>query len=175
MSSFLSRLIGAARLKIATYEDVEADSAAFGQAMSVVVLSSLATGIGASVQVGPRGLLLIVLLALIGWLFWAWISYFIGVWLLPTTETRADWGQLLRTTGFATAPGVVRFLGVVPMLTSTVFLLTSVWMLAAFVLAVRQALDYSSTWRALAVCLVGWTANLVLFFVLSRFLEGELF
>jgi hypothetical protein len=168
MATYTQRMTGAARLNIATYEEVEADSSSFGQAMGVVVLSSVAAGIGMIGQQGGIGLIAGTVGGLIGWFFWAWVTYIIGTRLLPAPQTHADWGQLLRTTGFAAAPGIFRVLAVVPLIAGLVFFVTGVWMLVAFVIAVRQALDYTSTWRAVGVCLIGWIAYGVIFFVLSR-------
>ena len=166
MMSFTQRVIGAAKLDVHTYEEVEADTTAMGQAMGVVALSSVAAGIGAVGQQGTAGLFGGLVAALLGWLLWAGLTYFIGTRILPTPQTHADWGELLRTTGFASAPGILRILGIVPGLTGLVFSVTSVWMLAAFVVAVRQALDYTSTGRAVGVCLIGWLVNgAILFFV----------
>ena len=158
MTSFTQRVIGAARLDVHIYEEVEADTTAMGQAMGVVALSSVAAGIGTVGREGTMGLfggpvaaLLGLVAALLGWLLWAGLTYFIGTRILPTPQTDADWGELLRTTGFAAAPGMLRILGIVPGLTDSVFFVAGVWMLAAFVVAVRQALDYTSTGRAVGV------------------------
>ncbi len=172
MASFAERVIGAAKLDVHTYEEIEADRTAFGQAMVVVVLSSLAAGIGMIGRAGAPGLIVGVLAALIGWFMWAWLTYIIGTRLLPMPQTHADWGQLLRTTGFSAAPGILRILGVVPVLGGLVFLVAGIWMLVAMVIAVRQALDYTSTGRAIGVCLIGWVVNVVIFVILSVFLGG---
>ena len=172
MASFAERVIGAAKLDVHTYEEVEADTTAFGQAMGVVVLSSLAAGIGMIGREGAPGLLAGTIAALVGWFIWAGLTYFIGTRILPMPQTHADWGQLLRTTGFASSPGILRILGVVPVLGGLVFLVAGVWMLIAFVIAVRQALDYTSTGRAIGVCLIGWVVNVVIFVILSLFLRG---
>jgi hypothetical protein len=105
--------------------------------------------------------------ALILWFVWAGLTYLIGTKLLPTPETRADWGQLLRTTGFAAAPGLLRVFGALPLLGGLVFAVTGVWMFVCVVIAVRQALDYTSTLRAVAVCFIGWLiyAAILLMFV----------
>lgn len=169
MASFSQRMIGAARLDFHAYEEVEADPTALGQAMGIVVLSSLAAGIGAAGR-GAPGLVSGAVGALAGWFLWAGLTYLIGTRLLPAPQTHADWGQLLRTIGFASTPGMVRILGVVPGLTALVFLIANLWMLVAFVIAVRQALDYTSTWRALGVCVIGWLAYGAIFVVLHRFL-----
>ena len=168
MASFTERLVGAATLNVHTYEEVEADSTAIGQAMGVVILSSLAAGIGDIGRGGP-GILAAVVGALLGWLVWAGLTYLIGTRLLPEARTRADWGQLLRTTGFAAAPGIVRVLGIIPLLGWLVLGIASLWMLAAFVVAVRQALDYTSAGRAIGVCLIGWVANGAIFLFLRLF------
>ena len=166
MATFIQRIIGAAKLSARTYEEVEADTTALGQAMGVVVLSSVATGIGASGQEGVPGLFIGVVTALAGWCIWAGLTYLIGARLLPMPQTRADWRELLRTTGFASAPGIARVLGIVPGLSELVFFITAVWMLAAFVVAVRQALDYTSTLRAVVVCVIGGIVYAVIYFVL---------
>lgn len=157
MPGFMERLAGAAKLDPRTYEEIEADTGALPQALGVLIISSVAAGIGTA-RLGPLGLVGGILSALIGWLIWAWLTYMIGTRVLPGAHTEATWGQLLRTTGFATAPGILRVLGVipVPLFQALVFFVAGVWMLAAFVVAVRQALDYESTWRAVGVALLGW-------------------
>lgn len=156
MTTFAQRVFLSAKLDAGVYEEVETDRAALGQAMGVVVISSLAAGVGAVSQVGAGGLLLGTLAALAGWAVWAGLIYFIGTRILPEPQTRADYGELLRTIGFASAPGIIRVLGLLPGLATAVFFAAGIWMLAATVVAVRQALDYRSTWRALGVCLIGW-------------------
>lgn len=167
MSSFSERMIGAAKLDPVIYEEVEADSGAIGQAVGVVVLSSLAAGVGAMLYVGfLKGLLLGTVAALIGWFVWAFLTWIIGTKLLPEAQTEADMGQLLRTIGFAAAPGILRVFGIIPVLGGLIVLICNVWMLVAMVVAVRQALDYKSTWRAVGVCLIGWVALIVIQVVL---------
>jgi hypothetical protein len=153
--SLTDRMIRAAKLDRELYEEVEADAGATSQALGVVVLASLAAGIGAA---GGEPVVIIasILSALLGWLLWAVLTWVIGAKLLPAPETNASFGQLLRTTGFSASPGILRVAGVIPLLGPFVMIATGVWMLAAMVVAVRQALDYTSTARAFAVCLIGW-------------------
>ena len=138
------------------YEEVEADPEAMGQAMTVVVLSAVAAGIGNIATGGLVGIVIGTLGALLGWYVWAFFVYFIGTRWFPEPDTRADHGELLRTIGFSSAPGLLRVFGIIPGLTSLVFAVAGIWMLVAMVIAVRQALDYQSTWRAIGVCGVGW-------------------
>ncbi len=160
--NFVNRMIRAAKLDVQLYEEVEADKTALGQALGVVVLSNLAAGIGTIGLVGGyRAIPLGVILAIGGWFIWAFLTYWIGTRLLPEPQTQADWGQLLRTTGFSSSPGLIRVLGILPGLTGVVFLVAAVWMLISMVIAVRQALDYKSTWRAVGVCLIGWTIQVL--------------
>jgi hypothetical protein len=155
MSSFVERVIGAAKLDAHIYEEVEHDRTAMAQAMTVVVLSAVAAGIG-SLHAGFRGLVVVSVVALVGWFIWGWLTYLIGTKLLPEANTKADPGELLRTIGFSSAPGVLRIFGFVPLLGGVISFVASVWMLVAMVIAVRQALDYSSTNRAIGVCAIGW-------------------
>jgi hypothetical protein len=151
------------------YEDVEADESATLQAMGVVLLSSIAAGVGVSGLRGDRLITIVTisLLALAVWMVWALLTYEIGTWWLPASQTHATPGELLRTIGFASAPGVFRVAAMIPGLRTAVFAVTAVWMLAAMVVAVRQALDFTSTARAVAVCAVGWTLALCLALVIG--------
>jgi hypothetical protein len=170
MNGFVIRMMRAAKLDIHLYEEVEADRGALGQAMGVVVLSSIAAGIGSGAKTGFGALLAGTLVALLGWLVWAYLTYFIGTRLLPEQQTKADYGELLRTVGFSASPGLVRILGIIPGIAGIVFLVAGVWMLVAMVIAVRQALDYRSTLRAVGVCIIGWVIQaLMIALVLSIF------
>ncbi|MGH7766583.1 MAG: YIP1 family protein [Candidatus Binatia bacterium] len=161
MSSLVDRAVRAAKLDVTVYEEIEADRTALGQAMGVVALSSIAAGIGSVVSAGATGLFIGAIGALVGWVIWAYLTFFIGTKLLPESQTDADIGQLLRTIGFSSAPGVIQVLGVIPVLGKIIFFVASVWMLVAMVIAVRQALDYSSTLRAVGVCVIGWIVQAV--------------
>jgi hypothetical protein len=165
MASFVQRVIRAAKLDPAIYEEVENDGGATGQAMAVVVLSSIAAGIGVYGMSGLTGpgretiageVVGGAIVALISWMVWALVTMLIGTKILPEAGTKANWGELLRTLGFSSSPGILRILGVIGGLGRLIAVLSSLWMLIAMVVAVRQALDYRSTWRALAVCLIGF-------------------
>ena len=156
MASFSERLLRASLLHADTYEEVEADASAGRQAFAVVLLSSAAVGIGGIANSGPEGILVQIVCAVVGWWTWAYTTYFIGTKLLPTPETSADPGQLLRTMGFAGAPGIVRLLMLVPVLAFPAWVVGTLWELVAMVVAVRQALDYSSTLRAIVVAAIGF-------------------
>jgi hypothetical protein len=169
----LDRVIRAARLDASLYEEVEADPSSMRQATMVVVLASIAGGIGTAGIEGQPGLIIGLILNLIGWYVWAFLTYFIGTRLLPQPSTEADIGQLLRTLGFAAAPGLLRVVGFLPFIGPLVIVITAFWSLATMVVAVRQALDYDSTLRAVAVCVIGWIVQLLIimipFFVIGSF------
>ncbi len=160
MATLVDRVLGTARLAPAAYEEVENDTTANGQAIGVVVLSALAAGIGTGAGVG--GLVLGVLVSLAAWYVWTFLTYWVGTRLLPEPQTNATHGELLRAIGFASGPGIIRVLGIVPPLRELVFLIAAVWMLVAAVVGVRQALDYRSTWRAVGVVAIGWIVQSVL-------------
>jgi len=168
MNPFVDRMIRAAKLDKNLYEEVEADKSALGQSVAVVILSSVAAGIGVIAEAGITGILTGTIMALIGWLIWAYLTYIIGTKILPTPETKADYGELLRTIGFSSSPGLIRIIGIIPGLAGIVFLVAGIWMFIAMIIAVRQALDYTSTWRAVGVCIIGWIVQAI---VLGIFLS----
>jgi hypothetical protein len=166
-SQFINRIIRACKLDVSLYEEVEADKSATLQAASVVVLSSLAAGIGA-ISLGASNFLMAPLLSLVSWYIWAYLIYFIGAKLFPEAKTEADHGQLLRTIGFSSAPGLIRIFGFTPELMSITFIGSGIWMLVAMVVAVRQALDYESTWRAVGVVTIGFLVQAIVLIMMIR-------
>jgi hypothetical protein len=147
------RMIGAAFLDIQTYEEVEADSSATGQAAMVVAMVAVASGIGASGD-GLWTALFAPISALLGWLIWAGVTYLIGAKIFGGT---ASWGELLRTLGFAQSPGILYILAILPIVGVFVRMVLPIWMLWAGIIAIRQALDFS-TGKAFATALLGWLA-----------------
>jgi hypothetical protein len=160
-------MIGAARLNAQTFEEVEADPSAIRQALLVVLLVALATGVGSLEVGGVRGLIVGVVIGLVGWALWAGITYFIGTTLFRTAETQASWGQLARTLGFAQSPGIFKVFGFIPAVGPVILFAVFAWQLAAMVVAIRQALDYTSTWRAIGVAAVGFIPYVLLLSLLA--------
>ncbi len=172
MNQFVDRMIRAAKLDAHVYEEVEADTSAMGQAIGVVTLSSLAGGIGFMQAAGLTGLVIGTIGSLLSWYIWAFLTYIIGTKLLPEPQTHADHGELLRTIGFASAPGMIRVLAILPGLNTLVNVLAGAWMLVAMVIAVRQALDYQSTYRAIGVCVIGWIVQAAILGLLIAMMGG---
>jgi hypothetical protein len=164
--TLIGRMIRAARLDPRLYAEVEADVTSTGQAASVVLLAAFAGGI--NYPGAPFSILFVGLLAaLLGWLLFAYVIYLIGAKLLPESGTKADFGALLRAMGFANAPGVLKLLGIVPELRVLVFFVAMVWVLVATVTAVRHALSYKSSWRAIGVCAIPLLASQLLIFAVA--------
>ena len=163
MATLQDRMLRAAKLDVDLYEEVEADQSATQQAMLVVVLSSVAAGLGAmGSDGGGLGTMLSGTVgALVGWFIWAFLTYFIGTKILPEPQTSADMGELLRTIGFSSSPGVIRIVGIIPGLYIISTMVAFIWMLVAMVIAVRQALDYDSTLRAVGVCIIGFLVQIM--------------
>ncbi len=149
--SLLDRMRGAAFLEIATYEEVEHDESLTRQAALVVVIVAIARGIG-GLNEGTQGIFVGIVLALLGWLLWAGITYLVGDKLLGGTAT---WGELLRTLGYAQSPGVLLVIGFVPLVGWLVALIVPFWLLVTGIVAIRQALDFS-TGKAVLTAVLGW-------------------
>ncbi len=160
--TFPQRAIGVARLEVPVFEEIEADRHATSQALVIVVLSSMAAGIGLTSSVYNAPVVHRVMLALLLWVFWATATYIVGVYLMPEPQTQTNVGELLRTIGFAASPGILRIFGFIPALGDVIYGLSTAWMFVAMVIAIRQALDYKSTGRAILVCLITWTLALLI-------------
>ncbi len=160
--SLINRIFRAAKLDVHLYEEVEADKTAMRQAMTIVILSGIAAGVGSISQGGALGVAMGTVTGLVGWYIWAFLTFLIGTKLLPEPQTKSNINELLRTIGFASAPGLIRVFGVFPGIEKLVFPVAAVWMLVAMVIAVKQALDYKAIWRAVIVCLIGWFVQIAI-------------
>jgi hypothetical protein len=163
MATLVDRMKGAAMLETAIYEEVEADKTASGQAALVVVIAAIAGAIGAY-GFGPSAIIGRLLLALIGWLVWSGVTYLIGVHVFGGTAT---WDELLRTLGFAHAPAVLYVLGILPFIGSLFTFAVMVWILICGIVAIRQALDFS-TGKAILTALLGWLLLVIPSMILGR-------
>jgi hypothetical protein len=181
--SIWSRMIRAAKLDVNLYEEVEHESQATGQAFIVVLLVALATGIGTGLSYAIdgevsfafiRGLLTGLATGIVGWLLWSLFAFWLGTTLFRGPETEATYGQLLRTLGFANTPGLLRIFAFIPFLGGLIAFVGSVWSLIAGVIAVRQALDFS-TWRAIGTCIVGWILYMLLVILVGVLIGGATF
>ncbi len=170
----LSRMLGAALLRAETYEDVESDRGATIQALLVVIAVAVASGVGGLLAGDAdvvRGVVFGVIRGVVTWAIWALATWLVGAKLLKTLETEADWGQLARTTGFAQTPGLLSILVFIPVVGVLIALVAFFWAFVAMVIAIRQALDYTSTWRAFFVILIAFIPviiiNAIIFTVLG--------
>lgn len=168
----VDRMIGAALLDGSVYEEVEHDTGATGQAATVVVLGALAAGIGA-LAAGPVALLVGIVAALIGWAAYAYVAYWVGTRWFRKPETAADWGELLRTLGFAASPRLLLVLGIIPVLGILLGLVVLIWTLVTTVVAIRHALDFD-TWSAIATAVVSWLALVLISFVVTLVIGAAL-
>jgi hypothetical protein len=158
MASFQERVVGAMRLQVSTFEEVEHDATATSQA-AIVVLAAAVSGALASLRYGffgPVAIAMSVVFSLIGWAVGAAVIWLVGTRVFPGKNTEADYGQLLRCVGFAQAPGLFGILGIIPILGLLIRLVLAIWSLVAGVIAVRQALDYDDTLKAVVVVVVAW-------------------
>ena len=170
----LSRMLGAAMLNPDTFEDVEHDSSATWQAILVVILVSIAGGIG-GVLAGDgdflRGVVFGVIRGVVSWAVWALAAMLVGTTLLKTAATHADWGQVARGTGFAQTPGLLSVLVFIPFAGGVITFAVFVWQLAAMIISLRQTLDYESTWRAFFVVVIAFIpvviVNAIIFWALG--------
>jgi hypothetical protein len=179
--SLVDRMVRAAQLDSNLYEEVEADKGANGQAFTVVLIASIASGLGvgiAAIISGDSGiwflwgLLIGIGTGIVGWLIWSLFAYLLGTTIFRGPETEADYGQLIRTIGFSNTPRLLSFFSFIPFLGGIISFIAFVWALVAGVIAVRQALDFT-TWRAIGTCVVGWLIYTLIVFLVFGFAIGS--
>lgn len=169
----VERMIRAARLDSSLYNEVERDLNATGQALTVVVIVAVAGGIGQVItllahgRVGEAlgGLVSGILSGIVGWIAWSLITYFVGTSLFGGTATP---GEMLRCIGFANTPLVLGIFVFIPCLGGLIALGAAIWALVAGIVAVREALDFT-TERAILTAIVGFLAYVIIIFIVGLF------
>ena len=162
---FLNRIYRSVKIDPEVFDEVQKDKKATTSAGVVVVLSSLAAGIGAS-HLGVVNFYLAPVLSLVSWFIWAYIVYFVGVKLFPDLKTKTTHPALLRSIGFSSAPGMIRVLGFNEDLMTVMFVGSAFWMLTCMVVAIKQTLNYKSLWKALGVVIIAWFIQAFLLIVI---------
>ncbi|MFN8525717.1 MAG: Yip1 family protein [Chloroflexota bacterium] len=169
----LNRMMRAARLDVALFEEVEADREATSQAATVVAIVAACNGVGAALSAAMGGHALqavamlfgVVIATMIGWVIWAYITYWIGTKMFSGTATP---GEMLRCLGFAQTPGVLGVLSFIPCLGGVIAFGASIWALVAAVIAIRQALDFD-TGKAIMTAIVGWFVLFMIYCTIAAF------
>ena len=175
MASLSERMVGAMQASVSTFEEVEKDPNALGQAVTVIAIAAFASLIGNVFRTGIVAGLGILVATLISYAVWTVIVVLVGTKLMPEPGTKADFVEGFRVIGFAASPGVFNVLAIVPFLGPLISFVISLWMLVVMVIAVRSVLDYTSTGRAIIVCLIGWVVYMILnFLVLAPLLTARL-
>ena len=159
--SIIDRMLGALRLQSATYEEIEADQKATGEAAFIIVATSLVSGAVNGVLSGASSGFFGALGSLLGWAFYAWVAYIVGVKLFPGPETKSSWGELARTLGYANTARFLILFELVPGLQALTRLVVSIWVLVATVVALRAALDIT-TGRAVGIAIASAIGQLII-------------
>lgn len=158
--NYFQRLQKAIMLDVSFYEEVENDKKFTDQAMMTVVLVSIVQGLMIA-GFAPIALVQGILGSLLRFIIWAFFIAFVGTRILPEPETKSNTGELIRTLGFAYAPGLLVIFKALPFISSFVDPIVVILQLAAMTIAVRQALDFNSTVRAVGVCIVAFLLMIV--------------
>jgi len=161
----LNRIYRSIKIDPGVFDEVQKDKNATISAGIVVILSSVAAGVGAS-HLGAVNFFLAPVLSLVTWFIWAYIIHFVGVKLIPDSRTKTTHKALLRSIGFSSAPGMIRILGFNEDLMTVMFVGSAFWMLACMVVAVKQTLNYKSLWKALGVVIIAWFAQAFLLIII---------
>jgi hypothetical protein len=170
--TFGERVLGAMQLDARAFDDVERDPGAIGQAVAVIALAAISGGIGNVWYGGITGIIAGVVASLVGYVVWAVIVWLVGTKLMPDPQTSADFPETFRVIGFAAAPGLFGVITVIPILGWLLMFLIWLWTIAAMVIAVRTVLDYTETWKAVVVVLIGFVVNLFVTMMMAAMFVG---
>jgi hypothetical protein len=170
--TFGDRLIGALKLDPTTFEDIERDPTAMGQAVGVIALAAVSAGIGNVWYGGISGILFGIITNLIGYLFWAVVIWLVGTKVMPDPATKADFPETFRVIAFAAAPMVLGVVTIIPLLGWLILFVLWLWSIAAMVIAVKAVLDYTDTFKAVIVVVIGFVVNLVVSAILTAMFLG---
>ncbi len=173
MASFGERVVGAMRLDANTFEEVERDPTAMGQAAGVIALSAVSVGLGNMYYGGISGIVWQVIIALIGYVVWSVLVWIIGTKVMPDPETKADFAETFRVLGFAAAPGIFGIVTIIPLLGWLLLFVIWLWQVAAMVIAVKAVLDYTNIGKAVIVVVIGFIVNMIVTAMLTAMFIGS--
>jgi hypothetical protein len=173
MASFGERVVGAMKLDVNTFEEIERDQNAMGQAVGVIALAAVSAGIGNVFYGGLSGIVSGIVVQLVGYVVWAAIVWIVGTKVMPDPETKADFPETFRVVGFAAAPGVLGIITIIPILGWLLMLVLWLWSIAAMVIAVKAVLDYSNIGKAVVVVVIGFIVNLCVSALLAMMFWGS--
>jgi len=154
MADLTGRMIGAMQADVKTLSEIEADSSAMGQAVTVIVIAGVASLIGNFFRAGVTAGVLGLIASLLGYALFAFLVFLIGTKLMPEPATKANFNEAFRVIGFAASPGVFNVLAIIPFIGPFISFMVGIWSLIIAVVAVREVLDYSNTGRAIIVCVI---------------------
>jgi len=169
--TFGERVVGALKLDANTFEDIERDPTAMGQAVGIIALAALASNLGQIWRLGFGVMLIGVCSSLVGYVIWSVVVWLAGTKLMPDPATKADFPETFRTIAFAAAPGLIGIVTIIPFLGWVLMLILTpvilIWSMAAMVVAVRSVLDYSETFKAVIVVLIGFVVYIVFWMTIA--------
>jgi len=163
--TFGQRVVGALKLDANTFEDIERDPTAMGQAVGIIALAALASSLGNIWTGSIFAMVLAVVASLLGYLLWAVVVWLVGTRVMPEPQTHADFPEAFRVVAFAAAPGLLGVVSIIPFLGWILMLLLVpiiwIWSMIAMVVAVKAVLDYTDTFKAIVVVIIGFVAYLI--------------
>ena len=178
------RMLRAAKVESQLYEEVEADSGATGQALSVVVMASLSAGIGHGISgllkggAGGIGVFFTSLIigaigSLVAWFIFSLLCFWLGTTLFKGPDTKSTLGELLRVLGFADSPALLNIFIFLPFIGPIIPFVTMIWTIIAGVVGVRQACDFT-TGRAVGTVVVASIIPLIILMLIGVAVGGAL-
>jgi len=135
------RVTAAATMKWEVYEEVRKDPIASSQARVIVATGAAAAAIGAFWG-GPLAIIAYLLAGVIGWVAFAYLTYWVGTTVFPGRKSDETRTLLFQALGIASAPRILMLSGLVlPLFAPLIALALFIWVLATAVPATQYALE----------------------------------
>lgn len=151
----------AAKLDGSLFEEIINDPSTYAQSIWVVAILAMATGYGMFGRAGVTAVNSCLVTTFFAWYFWAFSLYFVSTYLFRNSITKTDRKTIIRVVAFASAPGIFRLLGVIPQTSGILFIVTSLWIIAASVVGIKIAFKISHTGLAIFICTSTWLLSFI--------------
>jgi hypothetical protein len=158
MKPLFKRMQRAITLDRSLFEEVVADPSVQGQSVWVVAIFAMTTAFGTFSMISGTAVNIGLITTILTWYIWAFSVFFLGTRILGEMLEGADRKTVMRVVAFASAPGVIRLLGVIPKTTIIILIISSVWILIATVIGLRKIFTQADTLKIAAVCVGTWFA-----------------
>ena len=158
MKPIFKRMQRAIMLDQTLFDEIVADPSIQGQSVWVVAIFAMTTAFGTFSMISGTAVNIGLITTIITWYIWAFSVFYVGTRILGPMSEGSDRKTIMRVVAFASAPGVIRLLGVIPKITMIILAISSIWILIAAVMGLKKVFVQATTAKITMVCVGSWFA-----------------